>query len=174
MQFSANVASFFSRSSRKAAFLLSLVWILGLLCGCHMGTTYCAMFSSYFYDLRTVPLSFVLRLISSTLPLFLTLSLAAVFRCEASLLIVFCRAFCFSAILSACACVYSSAGWLVCSLMFFSSFLLNPVYLYFWYLLLSKQRLSKQLLFAFFAMHIIVVLVDYSFVSRFLSSLFTI
>lgn len=165
-------------ASRIFAFrtvLISFVWIVGLLFGCHLGLQLTDSGILLMYNAIRFPFSFA----SLYFILFLPFILSALFvRLSApllSLIVVFIKALSIGCCTCGIMLAYSSAGWLIRFLLLFSDTLIIILLIWFWIRNIAgdgKKLNADVFLSAVFLF--IISCVDYFVVSVFLSELLNI
>lgn len=154
--------------------LLLVSWSIGLICGIAYAFQADSSFSSLMHSAALSPVSIVSLLIVLFLPFLI--SAIAVFLSRPVLLmpLAFTKAFSFGACAFAADLAFSSAGWLLRSMLMFSDLLTVPVLIWFWLRCLKGDRFRSCRDLAICAGFIVLIgNFDFYIVSPFLAMLYS-
>lgn len=156
MYHSNSISSRLSDALRAPAFVLAIIWSLGILFG---------LYTAYFTSASVLvllrsslysPLSLIGLIMSQTIPLVLTCIACRISKYFLVLPLAFFKAFAFTFCLFSIEVAFGDAGWLTRLLIMYSDICIMPFYLWFW---LRRLKYRAENFYIDFLICIIAVMI---------------
>lgn len=164
--------NFYNPNRQFRILLLSCIWVTGLFAGFYYALHASTFLSSLMRSVAKSRLSIVGLLFTLSLPFFTSAFFLRLSKPMLILAVAFIKAFCFSCCSYSLTVAFGDAGWLVRSLLLFSSSCSTVILLWFWVRNLSceNEAIKADFLLCMIA-NVLIGCIDYIVVSPFVGIL---